>query len=262
MNSPLRLDCETRQSAEASVLAAFGCPSAALDAFLAYPSHLEYFEAHWETIPVDFDRFLFQRACETLGKPTLPEELCWFHGTRVPAGTTFEEGILPLGAVVPSLQARLLAELDDPAAKEAVRRAFDNKGGNSFHFGNKLSHDVHGGPYAILVREVADHANALGQHDYLRMPEIVEDLCDEIQAGCGLNVLPIFEARWKPALVKFVAPAGDSGEFALAVALRYLRAVKLEGKPDQGAVWCFDGENQAVPRERVLKVEFVSGTVA
>lgn len=54
-----------------------------------------------------------------------------------------------------------------------------------------------------------------------------------------------------------VPPAKNSGEFALAVALRYLRALTLEGKPDQGAVRCFDGENQAVPRERILGVEFV-----
>jgi hypothetical protein len=257
MSHPLRLDCESRQSAEATVLAAFGSTAAELHAFLADPSHLAHFEANWQTIPVDFDRFLFQRACRTLGTPALPQELCWFHGTRVPAGTSFEEGILPLRAVVPSLQERLTAELDDSAAKEAVHRAFANKGGNGFHFGNKLTHEVHGGPYGILVREVADYANALGQHDYLRMPEIIEDLCDEVQAECGLELLPLFEERWRPALVKFIAPAGDSGEFALAVALRYLRAVELDGKPDKGAVWCFDGDNQVVSHERILKVDFV-----
>ncbi len=200
---------------------------------------------------------MFQRACATLGTPTLPTEFCWFHGTRVPLGTTFEEGILPLGAVVPTLQERLVAELDNPDARAAVQRAFATKGGNSFHFGNKLSHDVHGGPYAILVREVANYANELGQHDYLRMPEIIEDLCEEVRAGCGLNLLPFYEERWRPAMVKFVAPAGDSGAYALGIALRYLHAMELEGKPDAGAVWCFDGENQAVPAERILKVEFV-----
>ena len=257
MAKHLRLDCETRQSTEASVLAAFGCTQEELQAFLADTSHLVYFEANWKTIPVDFDRFLFRRACETLGAPTLPREFCWFHGTRVPAGTTFEEGILPLGAIVPKLQERLIAELDDPAAKEAVRRAFVNKGGNSFHFGNKLSHVVHGGPYAILVREVADHANALGQHDYLRMPEIIEDLCEEVRAGCGLDLLPTFEERWRPAVVKFLAPDGVSGEGGLTAALRYLRACVLQGKPDMGAVCNFDGENRPVPQEWILKVELL-----
>lgn len=257
MSISLRLDCESHQSAEASVLAAFGCTQSALRAFLRDPSHLAHYEANWRTIPVDFDRFLYQRACETLGAPTLPTEFCWFHGTRVPLGTTFEEGILPLGQVVPSLQARLVAELEGPAARAAVERAFATRGGNSFHFGEKLSHDVHGGPHAILVREVADYANELGQHDYLRMPEIIEDLCEEVRADCGLDLLPVYEERWRPAMVKFVAPADDSGEYALGVALRYLRAMELEGKPDQGAVWGFDGGNQAVPPERILRVDFV-----
>lgn len=257
VNTPLRLDCESRESAEASVLAAFGCTQAALRAFLQDPSHLAHFEANWQTIPVDFHRFLMQRAQATLGTPVLPAEFCWFHSTRVPAGTTFEEGILPLGAVVPTLQERLVAELDDPAAQAAVRRAFANKGGNSFHFGEKLSHEVHSGPYAILVREVADYANELSQHDYLRMPEIIEDLCEEVRAECGLDLLPVYEERWRPTMVKFVDPAGDSGEYALGIAMLYLRAVELEGKPDGGAVWCFDGENQAVPAEQILKVEFV-----
>lgn len=252
----LRLDCDTRESAEGSVSQAFGCSQSALRAFLADPSHLEHFEANYRTLP-DFDSFLFQRATSALGTPTLPQEFCWFHCTRVPLGTTFEEGILPLGAVVQGLQTRLTAELDDPAAKDAVQRAFASKGGNSFHFGNKLSSPVHGGPYAILVREVAAYAKELWQHDYLRMPEIIEDLCNEVQAGSGLDLLPIFEERWRPAIVKFVAPAGDSGEFALAIALRYIRALELGGKPDMGAVWCFDGKTQAISSAQILGVEFV-----
>jgi hypothetical protein len=257
VSDQLRLDCETHQSAEASVLEAFGCKLSALRAFLSDPSHQAHYEANWQNIPVDFDRFLFQRARSTLGVPVLHTEFCWFHCTRVPAGTTFEEGILPLGAIVPSLHSRIVAELKDSMAQAAVQRAFVNKGGFSFHFGNKLSHEVHGGPYAILIREVANYANELGQHDYLRIPEIIEDLCDEVQVECGLDLLPTFEECWRPAVVKFVAPGGLSGEYALAVALRYLRAIELDGKPDAGAVWCFDGGNQAVRPEQILKVEFV-----
>ncbi len=40
VRTPLRLDCESHQSAEASVLAAFGCTHAARHAFLADPGHL------------------------------------------------------------------------------------------------------------------------------------------------------------------------------------------------------------------------------
>lgn len=75
------------------------------------------------------------------------------------------------------------------------------------------------------------------------------------------ELLPAFEQRWKPAVVKFTAPAGDSAGYAVAVALCYLRDVALLGRPGQGAVWCFDGHNMPVPAERIVAVEWVGEPV-
>jgi hypothetical protein len=256
VTSRSRLDCETRQSAEASLLEIFDCSSPGLNHFLRDSSHLRYFEEHWQSLP-EYDRFLYARARETLGDPQLPSELCWFHCTRVPAFTTFGEGILPLGRVLPQLKDALLATLDDPGAKREVDQAFVRQGGFGFHFGNKLKNSLHWGPYAIFVCEVASYANALGQHDYLGMPEIIEDLCEDVQRASGLDLLPIFQERWVPTIVKFVAPASDSAECAVRVALRYLQTCALEDHPGPGAVWCFDGKNIVVSPEQVLKVEFI-----
>lgn len=250
------LDCENRLSAEASLLETFGCSSPDLQCFLADPCHETYFNEHWRSLP-EYDRFLYERACEALGAPRLPTKLCWFHCTRAPVGTTFDAGILPLGQVIPLLKETLLGLLEDPAAKREVDHAFAREGGLGFHFGNKLRNSLHWGPYAILVREVASHANDLGQHDYLAMPEIIEDLCEEVKLASGLELLPAFQERLRPVIVKFVAPAGDSAEFAVRVALRYLQSCFREGVPGHGAVWCFDGGNTAVPPGQVLKVEFV-----
>jgi len=255
----LQLDCETRLSAESSLLEIFGCSSADLQHFLADPRHEAYFNEHWNSLP-EYDRFLYERACEVLGIPRLPTRLCWFHCTRVPEGTTFDAGILPLGQVRPLLQRALLDSLDDSSAKREVEQAFARDGGLAFHFGNKLMDSLHWGPYAILVREVASYANSLGQHDYLAMPEIIEDLCEEVELASGLNLLPVFQERWRPAIVKFVAAAENSAEAAVQVALRYLQSCVREGAPGHGAVWCFDGENTPVPAGRILKVEFVRTT--
>ena len=254
--APLRLDCETRRSTEASLLDMFGCSSPDLQRFLADSSHEAYFEEHWKSLP-EYDQFLYERARKALGEPRLPTELCWFHCTRVPADTTFEAGILPLGQVLPLLKDTLLGSLEDSGAKLEVERAFAREGGFDMHFGAKLTHSLHWGPYAIFVREVASHANALGQHDYLAMPEIIEDLCEDVRLASGFNVLPVFQERWRPAIVKFVAPAGDSAECAVRVALRYLQSCIREDAPGHGAVWCFDGENTVVPPGQVLKVDFV-----
>lgn len=73
----------------------------------------------------------------------------------------------------------------------------------------------------------------------------------------GLDMLPVFEQRWKPALVKFTAPAEDSADYAVSIALCYLRDVALLGRQGHGAVWCSDSGNKPVPAERILAVEWV-----
>lgn len=153
MSSALRLDCETRDSAEESLIGAFGGSPEVLRRFVSDPQHLANFEEHWDQLP-QFDDFYFERACETLGMPRLPEEVCWFHGTRVRCGTTFSEGILPLGEALPFLKAALVDVLEDQTSRREVERAFERKGGFAFHFRNKLENPLHWGPYAILVREV------------------------------------------------------------------------------------------------------------
>lgn len=95
-----RLDCETRQTVLASVCAAFGCSETELERFSSEPDIEPFFEKNWQRLP-EFDRWLYQLACERFEAPTLPAEFCWFHCTRVPMGTTFAEGILPLGAWLP-----------------------------------------------------------------------------------------------------------------------------------------------------------------
>ena len=238
--------------------AVFSCTVADVRRFVADPTRQAAFEANWETLPT-FERWLYAQACEQLGVPTLPNELCWFHGTRVPSGTTFAEGILPLGQGLGRLKEAILSTLADAAARAAVGAAFDRREGHSMHFHNKVGDEIHWGPFAILVREVGDHANAIGQHDYLAMPEIIDDLCEEVRIADGLDIRAAFEERWVPAMVKFHAPCDEgSAEYAVATALCYLRDCALRGRPHMGSVWCFDGGNVAVLPERILGIEWVT----
>ncbi len=237
----------------------FSCSADDLLQFVSNPAHGIFFEENWAKLP-SFEDWLYQQACAQLGKPSLPTELCWFHGTRVPAGTTFAEGILPLGEGMARLKEAILSTLEDIAEQRAVNAAFARQHGHSMHFHNKVGHQIHWGPFAILVREVADHASAIGQHDYLAMPEIIDDLCEEVRQADGLDIRTAFEERWLPAMVKFWAQADeDSARYAVATALCYLRECALRGRPGMGAVWCFDGENVAVPQERILDIEWVGG---
>lgn len=250
------LDCESVETATLSLSNLFGCAPDHLRSFVKDPGPLQYFELNWERLTV-FDKWYYEMAVKRFGAPLMPSEICWFHGTRVPEGTTFSDGLLPLGDQIPRLVDMLVGLLDNDLEKEAVKSAFQRKGGNSFHFGNKLRNSMHWGPYAFLVKDVAISGNSLGQHDYLAMPEIIEDLCEEVRNADGLDLLPQYKAKLQPAIVKFKASVERSPEFALATALCYLNSVFIEGSASSNSVWCFDGKGCRVPAADILKVEWV-----
>ncbi|POB00469.1 hypothetical protein C2134_01580 [Chromobacterium sinusclupearum] len=162
-----------------------------------------------------------------------------------------------MGQRLDSLKETILATLDNDQHQEQVRQAFARKGGYAYHFREKITNPMHWGPYAILIRELAFHAESCSQHDYLGMPEIIDDLCEEIRIAGELDLLPIFQERWRPALVKFVAVSDSLVETYLGVALCYLRSALLEGVPDSNSVMCFDGENTPISPERIIRVDFV-----
>jgi hypothetical protein len=58
-----------------------------------------------------------------------------------------------------------------------------------YNFKEEGPDDIHGGPFGFLVREVAFHSPSLSTHDYLGMPETIEDIChgDEDQFGESTN---------------------------------------------------------------------------
>lgn len=121
---------------------------------------------------VSFENFILGQVSERFGAPCGPEQVHWFHCTRVPPGTRFAEGILPLGAMLPQLEATLTSLVADPDHRPLVQQVFSTRGGHAFQFRLKTADSLHWGPYAILVRDVAFHARALGQHDYLGMPKL------------------------------------------------------------------------------------------
>lgn len=252
------LDCESHTTALQSLATLFSCEAAELAHFLSQAGLEErYVAGYSETL--SFEDFMLRQVSERFGAPCTPERVHWFHCTRVPPGTHFAEGIRPLGAMLPQLEAVLASLVADPGHRSLVRQVFSSRGGHAFQFRLKTSDSLHWGPYAILVRDVAFHTRMLGQHDYLGMPEIVEDLCTEVEAISGVDLTADFEAALMPAIVKFCAPARGAATGAVCAALCYVWSMLVIGKPDGNSVYCFDGGNVAVPAQDILGVEFVSG---
>jgi len=248
----MRLDCESRESAFESLRELFGCTAEALRTFVGDASIDEDFARDYQRLP-QFDAYVYQRACLALGTPQMPDELCWFHGTRVPPGTTFADGILPLPLALETLKRSINETLTTDADRQEVTSAFARDDGLTFQLQHKLTSGTEFGPFAMFVLETALNAPDTGQHSYVGMPEIIEDLCMEVQASCGRDLLPAFEVAWRPAVVKFVTPS-FSPEFHIGVALCYLRSCALHGAPTGSSIANFDGENVAVPATSIVRV--------
>lgn len=215
---------------------------------------------HWKELP-DFRDYLYTVAESHLGFPLPLDAACWFHMTRVLPGTTFSEGILPLAAALPSLKERLIEAVDDHSLKAQLRHALHVSGISDHHYVNKTQNSIHWGPYAILVRDAASCAADLSQHDYLAMPEIIEDICNGFNDPIREELLAVFGAKLRPAVVKFTAPVDQDQEY-IATALCYVHSMIQGGKLDTNSVICFDGENAPVLPHHILKVEFVDSNKA
>jgi hypothetical protein len=255
MTSKLVLDCESFETAVDSLTRIFQTTPDSLKALLSAKEIGTHYETHWQELP-DFKDYIYSVVEQHFGSPLALDSVCWFHTTRILPGTSFAEGILPLDAALPSLKAMLIEAVDDVRVKGQLERALTSGGVANHHYANKTQNSLHWGPYGILVREVAFCANELSQHDYLGMPEIIEDICDGFEVTSGVALIDIFSAKLKPAIVKFTSVV-DYAEAYVSTALCYVHSTIQEGKLDTNSVICFDGENNPVPPHDILKVEIV-----
>ena len=65
---------------------------------------------------------------------------------------------------------------------------FKKKGIKNYHYQLKTPDPFHWGPFAMLVRDVAFNAKAIGNHDYLWLPEIIEDIFNGYYGKYGVFI--------------------------------------------------------------------------
>lgn len=182
------------------------------------------------------------------------EEVRWFHLTRSLPGTAFSEGLLPLSgslSVVWGMFDQVFAGTAHAGPLHEMRAG----GVASFQYQLKVGKDYLAGPYAMLVRESAFRAKEMGNHDYLRIPEIVEDICHGYKDQYGEDLLPALEAALVPCIVTF-----RSRRFVdvhAQAATRYLYDLEHQERLTMWSNHVFDGRNQAVPFSDILSVEYL-----
>ena len=113
-------------------------------------------------------------------------------------------------------------------------------------YARKLAYQFNEGPFAFLVRDALLLRDQMGaNHDFLGIPEIVEDICLCYEMMFGYCLRARFSEATKPCIVKFKsrAPRPD----ALAAALMYVHRKAKGQELERSCNTSYSGEGVAVP---------------
>ncbi|WP_155544846.1 hypothetical protein [Amycolatopsis camponoti] len=241
-------------AALASFAAACQRPVAAVaEAVLSYRTEWTEYEPH---LVAAGPREVF-RLLDVAETDATFEGVYYFHGTRIFDTTTFrKEGILPLGQMIDRLWASLYTLVADIVTDTEWRRLRADieagAGAGGYQYCLKTpSPNLHG-PYAHLARE--HHLPRDGHHNYLTIPEIVED----IARSCGLDLAQRFQDTTTPCVVKFRTTGVDTE--TLHAGFWYIHGMLHNGTPGWFSQSDYDGRGNAVPPEDVVSVELIDAT--
>jgi hypothetical protein len=249
------LDCESVKSTYTSLESILGVGRERMEVALENLD-IEQFYAENPDCPLEYDRLLVSRIID--GTVSLPsfDQVCWFHITRTTPGNSFEQGILPLRHVIDHIWDFLYTLVDDVLSEEEWSAFRQNVGaGHYAHlYRMKLGGRHLWGPYALLIRDIAFQPEEVGNHDYLDVPEIVEDICICFSERYDIDLLDAYRERTKPCIVKFVD--SETTDEHLLTALYYLYTVHRGDPLSMACNTCFDGGGSPIPKERILGVEY------
>lgn len=136
----------------------------------------------------------------------------------------------------------------------------DGAGFRKTRYNMKVSEKCHYGPYAMLVREIAFNAQVVGNHDYLNIPEIIEDMCMDVHKVYGVDVLDRFVKKASPIIVKFKEELIDNANDKeyIGTALTYLYN-KLHGESlCLMCNTCYTGYGTDIKKNDIVSVEVLS----
>ena len=247
------LDCENLEKAAHSLCGLFRCSEGDIQNELLQINIEQVYEHRGpDCTPA---QFLYRHLVSVFGEPHHPQGICWFHLTRTSCANKFHEGILPLGMALPSIWEMILSMFRHSQHFSRLQ-VMKKEGVSNYHYKLKATNPFHWGPFAMLVRDVAFVPERLANHDYLRLPEIIEDICDGYRAKYGISIHKEVVSALVPCIVKFVA-RGNIGVVGIAPAIYYVyRGMRGEPISDY-ANTCFDAGGKVIPRADILKIEYI-----
>lgn len=119
----------------------------------------------------------------------------------------------------------------------------------------KVPDTFHWGPFAMLVKDVAFESHRIWNHDYLNLPEIVEDICNCYLNKFGTYIHSDIEKALVPCIIKFRASADR--DIGIKPAIYYIYKYIKEEPLSQGVNACFDAKGKVIPPKDIIKVEYI-----
>lgn len=236
------LDCETYETALQSVSNIMGISKESLLSHLVNTDYNTLYEPHWRELL--FVEFLFKSVCDFFQVQDFKiDVIYWFHLSRTMHPEWFwKKGILSLQEIEPLLRDEI----------EKLRQKLRNPPpyvgrGNTYEMYNWASRQ---GPFAMLVKDVAFCHDEIGNHDYLAIPECVEDMGEEIA--------DLFRKNSISVVVKFQAQPQFEAEWYLEKVVCYLYSAihKMELSIDCNT--CYEAPLHRIPPEDIIYVKEVS----
>jgi hypothetical protein len=261
----LMLDCETYDSSAVSLAAILGVGRDRLESWMRGFDLAEHL-AGASPAQCDYAGLLLRSLETELGVGRLPgwSGTCYFHFTRALDPSRFRRGILPLcGVLVDEVWASLYSLVRDEVSLsrwDELRRevSADGEHPSARRYRTRTEKpETQGGPYALLVLEHSQCPGAVGSHDYLALPEVVQDLGEYCASRLGIDLCGRFQRAATPCVVKFRTDEA-SGD-ALEAAAAYVCETARGWPPSRNAVCAYTNRGRAVIASDVKWVECPPG---
>lgn len=252
------LDCESVESTYLSLESILSLSKAELETIFSSLNMDQFYQQN-PNYHGSGDELLFAIVNNGPSKTINFERTCWFHLTRSKQPHTFDRGILPLNLQINAIWDFLLSLLDDSISEREWKLFCEELNHSDYHYARlyreKINRAQHWGPYAGLVRDMAFRAEEAGNHNYLRTPEIIEDICLCFANTYQIDLLSRFQERTRPCIVKFVTD--DCNQGCIMAALYYLYKVFHDDQLNWYCNRSFDNKGKPLEAGQILKVEFI-----
>lgn len=251
------LDCETVESTYKSIEKIYAIDRSHINNFLRIDLD-DYYKANSE-LYISPNKLILSLFDQQIGAKGEYERTYWFHLTRQPESTKYEEGILPLGKCIDSIWNYLYNLVMNEVSKskwDNFRRDVEtnNSGDWADMYHHKLKHPYLHGHYGVLVREIAFKPSEVHYNDYLKDPEIIRDICNCFKEKYNFNLMQKFKESTQSCIVKFFENSGE--RVHIGCALYYLYCKFQSRELSEFCFSDFDGKGNPVPTKQIEKITF------